>query len=412
MNKVLVILLGCLFLLGITSCKKKETVLEGSGLTSPEETQDSGLGGDTPPVAVAISPANFNEDTESVMTLVYSDIDSDLASTCSVSRLNSVTVTTACSCSAGGICTVGVTGTLNYNGAGSFDYTVTANSVASNTVTSAFTIDSVSISCPTGFVAIEGNGILGTVDFCIMKYEAKANRDGDVVSTAEGLPWVSIPADDGVAGNDTDAFEKCENMTEAGFSGSFGLVSNPEWMTIARDIENTSRNWSGGIVGSGHIPRGHSDNSPANALAVRDINDPYHGTNNSSAQNPGTGWEQKRVHSLSNGSEIWDFSGNVWEFTDWDSRSAGFTLGPIDEEARWKEFRQAQIGSLLNDDFLPDGAYTSNNSFGQWYGGTGGTPIRGGAWAYEVGAGVFSLSLASITTFASPVVGFRCSYRL
>ena len=28
--------------------------------------------------------------------------------------------------------------------------------------------------------------------------------------------------------NHTDAFEKCENMTERGFTGTFGLISNPE----------------------------------------------------------------------------------------------------------------------------------------------------------------------------------------
>ena len=53
-----------------------------------------------------------------------------------------MTVSTACSCSLG-VCTVGVTGTSNYNGAASFDYTVTANSALSNTSTATLTIDSV-----------------------------------------------------------------------------------------------------------------------------------------------------------------------------------------------------------------------------------------------------------------------------
>jgi hypothetical protein len=407
MNKVLVILLTNLLLLGLSSCGKSS--LDGSGLGSPIEVQ--GSGGDTSPLAVAISPANFNEDTESLMTLVYSDADSDLAATCSISGPTNVTETTACSCTAGGVCTVGVTGTLNYNGAGSFNYTVTANLVVSNTVSSTFTIDSGSLSCPTGFVAVDGNGILGTVDFCVMKYEAKTTRDGNAVSTAAGDPWVSIAADDGLAGNDTDAFEKCANMRQAGFGARFGLISNAEWMTIARDIENNARNWSGARIGSGHIPRGHSDSSPLNALAITDNNDPYDGTGNGARQAPGAGWEQRRTHNLSNGAEIWDFAGNVWEWTDWDSRIAGFNLGPINETAGWKDFGDPKIGSLLSDDYLPDGGYTSSHSFGQWYGGTGGATLHGGAWAYNIGAGAFALSLASLATFTGPEVGFRCSYR-
>ncbi|MBT7608904.1 MAG: hypothetical protein HN576_04055, partial [Bacteriovoracaceae bacterium] len=98
---------------------------------------------DDAPVAVAITPANFNEDTESVMTLVYSDADSDLATACTISAPSNVTETTACSCDVAGVCTVGVTGTENYVGVGSFNYSVTANSVVSNIVSSTFTIDNV-----------------------------------------------------------------------------------------------------------------------------------------------------------------------------------------------------------------------------------------------------------------------------
>ena len=52
----------------------------------------------------------------------------------------------------------------------------------------------------------------------------------------------------------------------------------------------------------------------------------------------------------------------------WDATSAGFTLGQIDEASGDKDFTTGQTGSLLNDDFLPDGLYTSANSFGKWTG--------------------------------------------
>ena len=80
-----------------------------------------------PPVANNFTPAAFNEDVQGLITLSYSDVDSDLATACTVSALSSVTVTQACACNGAGVCTVGVTGTpLNYNGAASFAFTVTA----------------------------------------------------------------------------------------------------------------------------------------------------------------------------------------------------------------------------------------------------------------------------------------------
>jgi hypothetical protein len=98
--------------------------------------------GNAAPVASSITPAAFNEDTQSIITLVYSDADLDLAATCSISGLTNVTVTQACACSAG-TCTVGVTGTTNYNGAASFSYTVTAAAQISNSALASLTITAV-----------------------------------------------------------------------------------------------------------------------------------------------------------------------------------------------------------------------------------------------------------------------------
>ena len=366
------------------------------------DTSSAG-GVDNAPTANVFTPANGSEDTESVITLSYTDADGDQADSCAITNLSNITETTPCACSAG-VCTVGVTGTSGYFGAASFDYTVTANAKISNTVSVNYTIDNVIITCPTGFVAVDGNGILGTSDFCVMKFEAK-NNAGTPISRAAGTPWVSITA--------TAAQTACESMSEGGFSGTFSLISNPEWMTIARDIENTASNWSGGSVGSGHIPRGHSDGSPFSALAVTDTNDPYIGTGNNSGEAPGSGWEQKRTHTLSNGSEIWDLAGNVWEWTDWDSGSAGFTLGPTDEVGAWQELSVNPTGSLMLDDYKPnnDTYNSTSNSFGMWYGGSGGAALRGGDWFVGSVAGAFTLGLSYGPSDSGAFLGFRCSYR-
>ncbi|HWT14739.1 MAG TPA: Ig-like domain-containing protein [Patescibacteria group bacterium] len=95
---------------------------------------------DDAPVANDLTPAAFNEDVQSVITLSYTDADGDLATACAVAAPTNVTITQACACAAG-VCTVGVTGTpTNFNGSGSFTYTVTANAVLSNSATATLSI--------------------------------------------------------------------------------------------------------------------------------------------------------------------------------------------------------------------------------------------------------------------------------
>ncbi len=261
--------------------------------------------------------------------------------------------------------------------------------------------------CPNGYVPVTGNSTLGTTDFCVMQYEAK-NVAG-AVSQASTAPWVSI--------NAYNAQNECESLSDLNFPGTFTLISNPEWMTIARDIERTASNWSGGVVGSGHIPRGHSDEqqSTGNALTVDSTNDSYTGTGNNSGQAPGSGWEQKRIHTLSNGSVIWDFAGNVWEWVDWDTSSTGFSNGPTDGPNSWLDFPNL-FGSMTANDLLP--AIASNDhtrSFGRWYG-DGGAALRGGGWfslnPSGLGvAGVFALHIGFNGWVTNPHFGFRCVYR-
>ena len=96
---------------------------------------------DTAPVAAAFSPAAFNQDTATTITLPYSDAENSLATSCTISALSHVAVTSACSCSAG-VCTVGITSTIYYAGSGSFNFTVTENGLTSNAATATLSITS------------------------------------------------------------------------------------------------------------------------------------------------------------------------------------------------------------------------------------------------------------------------------
>lgn len=267
------------------------------------------------------------------------------------------------------------------------------------------TIGTGALSCPTGFVAVTGNATLGTSDFCVMQYEAK-NSGGNAVSQASGSPWVSI--------NATTAQSTCEAMTEAGFeAGTFTLISNPEWMTIARDLEGVSTNWSGGSVGSGDLARGWSaatadDGFTNSAVAPSTGASCLYNTAANTCASTGT-HKLRRTHQLSNGSEIWDFAGNVWEWVDW-STTAGFTSGPTNGTASWQELTSLS-GSVTSNDLQTSGGYTSTQQAGRWYGGSGGAALRGGDWYSGASAGAFALNLNFAPSITNAAFGFRCVYR-
>jgi hypothetical protein len=98
---------------------------------------------DDAPVSTAITPVAFNEDTLSIITLSYTDLESDKANLCTITTPTNITVTQACSCDGAGVCTVGVTGTSNYFGSASFSYSIRTQSITSNISTATLVISAV-----------------------------------------------------------------------------------------------------------------------------------------------------------------------------------------------------------------------------------------------------------------------------
>lgn len=265
------------------------------------------------------------------------------------------------------------------------------------------------ITCPARYSFVPGDAALETTPFCVATYEMRAagHDDGDIgfdasilaESRPTGTPWVNM--------DKTNARVACDNI---GFS--YQLITNDQWQAVARSVERTAENWSGGAVGSGALSRGHSDEDPLQALASD--GDPCIGTNNPGCEDPGSAdWSQRRTHTLHNGAVVWDLAGNVQEQVD------GATTGPegywmsfddpaFTTEEGWEDFRR---------DFAPAGAFNEDQGVGRMYGGDGNL-TRGGSfdpYAPRTGnsqgsldVGVFS---AHHNTWNDGVTeGFRCVF--
>ena len=306
--------------------------------------------------------------------------------------------------------------------------------------------------CPSGYVWVPGNAKFGTLPgFCAMKYEAK--QSGSVaVSTPTGSPWVSITQDVSIA------------ACEANGPG-YHLISDQEWMTIATNVATLPINDLDADA-SLQLATGHSDNSPASALAATGGADPsvsgcslmnnlenaanaysagscelrgagaggstdadkgYYGTGQTWSD---TGYSagaanksQLRTFVLSNGNVIWDVAGNVWEWTDKYLYSAASSTASEMPDAgsswstNWYNYTSVTNYKALDYIRPRNSAWTATNGIGQIYldadtaspSGNYHAFIRGGDWYNGSGSGAFALILNYAPADTSSHIGFRCA---
>jgi len=290
---------------------------------------------------------------------------------------------------------------------------------------------------PDNWIKMPGNSSFGTSDFWVMKYEAKcASAANNSLLTTPATQYNTLWNSSTTAGSactsangkyvtsnaDGYPIAYISHATAKTYCSGIGahLLTNEEYMTIARNAEQVNGNWSTS-VGSGYLYSGHNDGTPNAALTAANDTDYYFGTGNSSGN-------QRRVLTLSNGNAIWDLAGNVYEHVQrtaadittaidlpacsdgvagWGWCQYGNTTAPY-VSAYTADVAQANVGPSNTD-------WNSTQGMGQLYTYKNGTDqattvfIRGGSWSYGSNAGAFALTLDWGTGSAYNRVGFRCA---
>jgi hypothetical protein len=302
-------------------------------------------------------------------------------------------------------------GSLTFVTGTEYSALVRAVDVLGNNGTASTAVNWTAVACPTGYVWVPALASYTTSGFCVAKYVA-SQSGSDGVSVSGMGPWVAL--------SQPAALTACQqNNTTQGVTNKYDIISNAEWQTVARNAELVGANWSGGTVGnSGGMSQGHSDNSPANALAASsdDVSGNCYGTSQTCSI---TTWDsQRRTLTLSNGNVVWDFGGNVWQWMK-DTNTTNFGASDyMSQVTAANHAATGTVGALTgNATFLfgPSGNYTALSS-GQ-YGGLGygnlnysdGHVMRGGA--FNIQAGVFSTALTeSGGIYWNGTIGFRCVF--
>jgi hypothetical protein len=251
-------------------------------------------------------------------------------------------------------------------------------------------------SCPNNFSMVPALPGYTASDFCVAKFEMKNDRYNNPLSSAYGLPVASL--------NRAAAITKCQSL-----GANYDLVTNNEWQAMARNVAGSNSNWSSGTAYSGRLNVGIY-----NAVGVvqngseDEVNGNCAGTG---ATCTNVVWnEKRRTSTFSNGSIVWDLSGNLGEWIK-DSNSTSQGADGYAANFTASDSRQINYGAETSEICASP---SSNTYCGYGYGMVnyaGGGIYRGSSYQDTVlNAGIFYTNLNVATSSSTATIGYRCSY--
>ena len=279
--------------------------------------------------------------------------------------------------------------------------------------------------CPTWFIPVPWNRELWQTAFCVAKYEMSyADSYWDVPSStwfginfnSIAYSWSKIPAS--LTGKypiaditQQEAIESCISIWEW-----YHLITNNEWTTIARNIEQQAINWSWSVVWENFIYNWVSSNSMWCLWSTDTI---Y--TSLSREWWTKAWWwfwntdcDNKRQLRLSNWEVIWDLSWNIWEHVNKNNTIDGTNYATWVNPYIWiADGTWGEWFSVTNNyrlDYWPLISLTSNRWVWELYHGPWDIIIR---WSSTLGTndvtGIFTLATSLTYDHNDRNVGFRCA---
>ena len=123
------------------------------------------------------------------------------------------------------------------------------------------------------WTTVPGNSMLDTSDFQVMKYQAHilghsahvhepivcntSTNNCVLTKSSINTPWLALVSR-------SMAYDMCAAI-------GAHLITNEEWMTIIRNVENVDDNWLGGAVAQGHLKTSSSSFILSNGETVSDL---------------------------------------------------------------------------------------------------------------------------------------------
>lgn len=205
--------------------------------------------------------------------------------------------------------------------------------------------------------------------FHVGKYPCSKDSAGNLAVTAEGTPWVRI--------NFADAKAACE-------SAGLRMITESQWLAIAWNASQQDCNWTKGKVGEGKLFQGIRKDKVSSAQPGNFVPEDK---------------KERRFLTLSNGAQICDLNGNVWQwvFDDIQGDEAGLVAKAFAEDSP----------SIITAPFpsLKKGMGWRPDAGSNW---SGRALIRGGCWTSERSAGAFYLG-DDWPGSEWDDIGFRCT---